>query len=126
MKFYHGTTQETWDKIKKDGQLWGYPKILTTYPEFYEMMAITGGVWPDDFRLTYLATSIEYAKEYSLGGVLLEVEYEPSGNPDIDSFNPSDLDKPISVMVSIPLSNIEVVENSKFSDLTTEDNKKEK
>ena len=107
--------------MQKDGQLWGYPKKLAMYPEFLKVLLLNNGKCPDEFRETYLATTIEYASEYSLGGVLLEVEYEPSGDFDVDSYDPKKPDEPIRVSVPIPLSKIKIIDTVKISDETTGD-----
>lgn len=60
MIFYHGTTEEKWVEIQKEGYLWGKRLIGD--------------------RVTYLATNIEEAKEY--GPVILEVYYVPETLPD--------------------------------------------
>lgn len=59
MKFYHGTTTENWNKINKEGILFGIRN--------------SDGYNPS--RCTYLAVNIEEAKTY--GEILLEVEYNP-------------------------------------------------
>ena len=55
MKFYHGTSEENWEKIQKEEVLWGKRG--------------------DYDRCTYLSVQKEDAMKY--GSVLLEVEYEP-------------------------------------------------
>ena len=59
MIFYHGTSEENWDKIKQEGILFGERETPS--------------------RCTYLATTIEEAEMY--GEVVLRVEYEPSKHP---------------------------------------------
>ena len=54
MKWYHGTSKEKWNLIKKEGVLFGFDKLKYNAP-----------------RKTYLATNIEEAKYY--GDVLLEL-----------------------------------------------------
>lgn len=66
MIFYHGTSKENWDKIQKEGVLWGY-----------NMYKDENGKEYMGYRYTYLTPEIEIAKKY--GNVLLEVEYEPVG-----------------------------------------------
>ncbi len=56
MKFYHGTSQENWEKIQAEGVLWGVRNAPS--------------------RCTYLAIKPEQAERFG-AGVLLEVEYEP-------------------------------------------------
>lgn len=60
MKFYHGTSEESWVKIQEEGVLWGVRKFAAS-------------------RCTYLAAKPEHAIIYG-AGVLLEVEYEPDNN----------------------------------------------
>lgn len=124
MKFYHGTKHNTWKVIQKDGKLWGYPKKLAAYPEFFQILMINSGKCPDEFRETYLATTIKYALENSSGEVILEVEYEPSGNFDVDSYDPQKPDAPIRVSVPIPLSKIKIIDSEKFRGKTKEGNEK--
>lgn len=65
MKFYHRTTTENWEKIKKEGILWGIGM---------------------SYRHTYLSPDI-FDKSY--GDIILEVKYEPKGPPfDNYGFNP--------------------------------------
>lgn len=54
MKFYHGTSEENWEAIKKEGVLFGKH---------------------ESYRYTYLTPNRETAERY--GDVVLEVEYEP-------------------------------------------------
>lgn len=63
MKFYHGTSIERWDSIKKEGVLWGY--------------RVHNGIPTLNYRYTYLSPEISVAEKY--GDVLLEVEYDPHG-----------------------------------------------
>ncbi len=65
MKFYHGTTQENWEQIQKDGELFGYTRIVSN-----DRKTVL-----QEFRLTYLATEKKDAECY--GDVILEVEYDP-------------------------------------------------
>lgn len=57
MKFYHGTSEENWGKIKKEGILYGRRYVLNN----------DGTVHHEVDRCTYLAT----------GDVVLEVDYNP-------------------------------------------------
>lgn len=66
MKFYHGTSEENWKQIQKDGQLFGYSRVTSN----------DGKKILREFRVTYLATKIEDARLY--GDVILEVEYTPN------------------------------------------------
>jgi hypothetical protein len=64
MIFYHGTSEENWEKIQKEGILWGIGR---------------------SYRYTYLTPEIEVAKGF--GNVILEVIYEPLGvGSGIDNF----------------------------------------
>lgn len=77
MLFYHGTSEENWTRIQREGVLWGGDTWNKTNGE-------------RGYRYTYLTPDLEIAKEY--GSVILEVEYNPVG-PDgrgIDNygFNP--------------------------------------
>lgn len=65
MIFYHGTTEEAWEQIKKDGELFGYDRILSN-----DRKTVL-----QEFRKTYLAVDREEAECY--GAVVLEVEYDP-------------------------------------------------
>ena len=58
MNFYHSTTIEKWNEIKKEGVLFGVRNCGS--------------------RCTYLTTDIEEAKQY--GEILLKVEYDPFVN----------------------------------------------
>jgi len=58
MIFYHGTSEDKWALIQKEGVLWGYSSYR-------------------NYRYTYLTPDIGIAKKY--GNVILEVEYEPVG-----------------------------------------------
>ena len=55
-KFYHGTSKANWEKIKKEGVLWGKRNAPS--------------------RCTYLTPSKDEAKHW--GEVVLEVEYDPT------------------------------------------------
>ena len=65
MIFYHGTSKENWEQIQKDGQLYGYDRILSN-----DRKTVL-----QEFRKTYLAVDREEAECY--GDVILEVEYDP-------------------------------------------------
>ena len=71
MKFYHGTTLERWEKIQKEGILFGIIEVLD------ENGNPSSKYKPQ--RCTYLATSLGEAKCY--GDVVLEVEYNPFLHP---------------------------------------------
>ena len=92
MIFYHGTSEENWKKIQREGILFGQ------------------GL---SYRFTYLTPLIEMARSY--GNIVLEVEYEPVGvGSGIDNygFNPPEgmICWQFSVFVPIPLSNVRVKE----------------
>ena len=59
MKFYHGTTKDAWNKIKKENTLWGIRTIKGYNPS----------------RCTYLTPFLKNAKIY--GSVILQVEWDP-------------------------------------------------
>jgi len=65
-KFYHGTSKENWQKILKEGVLWGY----NTYKN-------GDGTKYMGYRYTYLTPCIEIARKF--GNIILEVEYNPVG-----------------------------------------------
>lgn len=93
MKFYHGTTEENWEQIQKDGQLFGYDRILSN-----DRKTVL-----QEFRKTYLATDMEEAECY--GDVVLEVEYDPyKKGARCNSFNEDCWQ--IRVYEPIPISNI--------------------
>ena len=89
MIFYHGTSEEAWGKIQKEGVLWGV----------------------HSYRYTYLTPDINIARGFA-NGVLLEVEYEPAGvdGRGIDNygFNPPEgmICWQFSVFIPIPISNV--------------------
>lgn len=60
MKFYHGTSLESWHAIQAEGVLWGQRNLPS--------------------RCTYLALNAEEAQQY--GEVVLEVDYEPKSLTD--------------------------------------------
>jgi len=66
MIFYHGTSEDKWALIQKEGVLWGYN--IHKNPD---------GTTYRGYRYTYLTSEIGIAKKY--GNVILEVEYEPVG-----------------------------------------------
>ena len=88
MKWYHGTDKEAWNRIKKEGILFGIDKFDNNAP-----------------RKTYLADSIEEAKCY--GDVLLEVEYDPFINKQMNNYTPNCWQ--IRVYEPIPIENINVL-----------------
>lgn len=64
MKFFHGTSKENWEKIQKEGVLWG----IRNAPS----------------RCTYLAVEQENARGWGMDNpeVLLEVEYDTKRGDD--------------------------------------------
>ena len=65
MKFYHGTSEDNWNKIQEEGILFGKRELAKS-------------------RCTYLTTNINEAKQY--GEVLLQVDYDPSEHPDMNNY----------------------------------------
>lgn len=87
MKFYHRTTTDNWIKIQEEGVLWGQ----------------------HSYRYTYLSP---FDVGDSYGDVLLEVNYEPKGNPDDNyGFNPpkGQVCWQFSVFKPISIANVKVV-----------------
>lgn len=66
MIFYHGTSEEKWALIQKEGVLWGYNTYKNPDGSTYR-----------SYRYTYLTPEIEIAKNFGI--VILEIEYEPVG-----------------------------------------------
>lgn len=66
MIFYHGTTRLAWEKIQKEGVLWG---IRSNHPN----------------RSTSLASRKDIAGQF--GDYILEVEYEPGTSDDCGPFD---------------------------------------
>lgn len=74
--FYHGTSKENWEKIKKEGVLWGGWNWHRTKGK-------------EGYRHTYLTPEIDVARAY--GEIILEVQYNPVGSgkgKDNYGFNP--------------------------------------
>ena len=65
MIFYHGTSQENWAEIQREGVLWGRRWITDN----------DGTRIKEVDRCTYLAKDLEEAKCY--GDTVLQVEYDP-------------------------------------------------
>lgn len=65
MRFYHGTSEENWIAIQKEGILYGRRFVTDS----------SGNAIKEVDRCTYLAIDKEEAKCY--GDVVLEVEYDP-------------------------------------------------
>ena len=74
MKFYHGTTEETWKTIQRESILFGRRYITDN----------DGNIIKEVDRCTYLAVDAEEAKEY--GDVVLQVEYDPYKNPQKNNY----------------------------------------
>lgn len=83
--WYHGTSQESYNKILKEGNL--------------------HGVHASGKRFTFLAIDKDEAKAY--GEVLLRVEYDPVSDLDNNNYNPDCLD--VRVVTPIATSNIQRV-----------------
>ena len=64
MLFYHGTTKENYQKILKEGILWGVRNYYS--------------------RCTYLTKDLLEAKTY--GEIILEVEYDPAINEKYNNY----------------------------------------
>lgn len=103
MIFYHGTSEEHWEKIQKEGVLWGY----NTHKD-------ENGRSHKGYRYTYLTPDLEVAKKFS--DVVLEIEYEPVGidGREIDNygFGPPEGQTcwQFSVFVPIPSENVKRLE----------------
>jgi hypothetical protein len=65
MTFYHGTSKEGWEKIQKEGILYGRRYITDE----------NGVPIKEVDRCTYLAVDLQEAKCY--GEIVLSVEYDP-------------------------------------------------
>ena len=65
MKFYHGTSEDNWNKIQEEGVLFGIRKLAKS-------------------RVTYLTTDIDEAKQY--GEIILQVEYDPSEHSGMNNY----------------------------------------
>jgi hypothetical protein len=97
MKFYHRTKLKTWEKIQKEGILFGVH---------------------EHYRYTYLSPDKKIHK--SFGPVLLEVEYTPIGNEVLvngkvqDNYGfdppPGQICWQFSVFIPIPLCKVKVIE----------------
>lgn len=70
MKFYHGTTIDNWNKIQKEGILFG--RLPNPNNKYH----------PN--RCTYLAIDIKEAEYY--GEIILEVEYDPLIHPKMNNY----------------------------------------
>lgn len=98
-KFYHGTSEEAWKKIQKEGVLWGGD-------------AYHNRGYKDGYRYTYLTPKRYIAESMGRGPVILEVEYEPIGidGRGIDNYGfdppPGQICWQFSVFVPIPISKV--------------------
>lgn len=99
MTFYHGTTQENWDKIQEEGFLFGRRYITDT----------KGNRLKEVDRCTYLAVDIEEAQYY--GDVLLLVEYDPTKNKERNNYVEGCWQ--VRVYEPIPIDNIKIVRNKR-------------
>jgi len=109
MKWYHGTSQENWETIQKEGILFGRRFVTDS----------DGNTIKEVDRCTYLATDIEEAKHY--GEIVLEVEYNPfDANGEVkkdkrklplNNYNSDSWQ--IRVYEPIPLSNIKELKTCK-------------
>jgi len=104
MKFYHGTSEENWEKIQKEGVLWGGD----TYHR-------TGG--KEGYRYTYLTPDLEVAETIGRGDVILEVDYKPTGIYGVDNYGfdppPGQTCWQFSVFISIKLDKVKVCMENK-------------
>ena len=91
MIFYHGTSEENWEKIKKEGILFG--RLSNPNSKYHPS------------RCTYLTTDINEAKCY--GKVILKVKYNPLINPKMNNYINECWQ--LRVYESIKLENIEVI-----------------
>lgn len=64
--WYHGTSEQAWKQIQKEGKLWGEHK--------------------DNRRFTHLCVDKEEASMY--GNVIIRVEYNPINDLDNNDFSP--------------------------------------
>jgi len=76
MIFYHGTNEEQWKAIQKEGQLFGLRTVVDENGEPSKIFK--------PGRCTYLAVDEEEAATY--GEVVLEVEYDPDPDSGKDNY----------------------------------------
>jgi len=93
MTFYHGTSEEHWGEIQKEGFLYGRRFVLNN----------DGTIHHEVNRCTYLAVDKEEAKHY--GDVVLKVEYNPFKTPKRNNY--IDDCWQVRVYEPIPISNIQ-------------------
>lgn len=94
MVFYHGTTEENWQRIQEEGILYGR-RFFTDGETVREVS-----------RCTYLAVDVEEAKEY--GNVILQVEYNPFKHKKMNNYIEGCWQ--VRVYEPIPLSNVRRIE----------------
>jgi len=116
MKLYHGTSKENWEKIKQEGVLLGI-RFLCDDDEARHGWKPPQEI-PKRFRMTYFSEDIHAAWSYGQygNGVVLEIDYEPTGKRRIDYKTPCSY----VIRVPIPLEQITVHEKQKFSGKTKE------
>ena len=124
MKFFHGTTEENWEKIQKEGVLWGKPSYNETWGaiEDYEKHFRE---CKNPYRYTYLTPDLDIAHRMGSEEVTLEVEYDPVGvdGRGIDNYafgpesgqivKPGDHCWQFSVFVPIPIKKVKVFSRKK-------------
>lgn len=81
MIFYHGTSEENWNAIQREGVLF-------------------------NGRVTYLAVDMEEAKCY--GNIVLQVEYDPTTHPNMNNYVNGCWQ--FRVYEPIPISKIKIME----------------
>lgn len=94
MVFYHGTTEENWQRIQEEGILYGR-RFFTDGETVREVS-----------RCTYLAVDVEEANEY--GNVILQVEYNPFKHKKMNNYIEGCWQ--VRVYEPIPLSNVRRIE----------------
>ena len=105
MKFYHGTSEEAWEKIREEGVLWGGDAFHNEGNK-------------DAYRYTYLTPKLDIAKSMGRGDVILEVEYEPVGvdGREIDNYGfdppPGQICWQFSVFIPISIGKVKKIEIS--------------
>ena len=100
MIFYHGTSEEAWEKIQAEGVLFGKPWEKYDKP-------LSDAIRRN--RSTYLSPVVEVSVRF--GPVLLQVEYEPQGvGSGVDNYGfhppPGEECWQMTVFVPIPLSRV--------------------
>ena len=115
MKLYHGTSKENWEKIRKEGVLWGIRFVC-------HMDRARHGCKPSDqipkqFRMTYFSSDLQSAWSHGQygNGVVLEIDYELTGKKSIDLKTPN----AYIIKIPIPIEKITVHTKNNFIDKTT-------